>query len=84
MNVQDISAHWVALHEALGLGAPIADEAHYERMLQAVDALIDDVDSLESGLLGGLVALLTDHIRATRLARTRGPTSARQPVCWRT
>jgi HTH-type transcriptional regulator / antitoxin HigA len=64
MNVQDISAHWVALHEALGLAAPIADEAHYERMLQAVDALMDDVDALESGPLGGLVALLTDRIRA--------------------
>jgi len=64
MNVQDISAHWVALHEALGLAAPITDEAHYERMLQAVDALMDDVDAIESGPLGGLVALLTDRIRA--------------------
>ena len=64
MNVQDISAHWVALHEALGLGAPIADDAHYERMLQTVDALMDDAGALESGPLGALVALLTDRIRA--------------------
>ena len=64
MNVQDISAHWVALHEALGLAAPIADDAHYERMLHTVDALMDNVGTLESGPLGALVALLTDRIRA--------------------
>ena len=62
MNLRDISAHWVALHETLGLGAPIADEAHYERMLEAVGALMDDVGRVRA-VGGGLVGLLTDRIR---------------------
>ena len=48
MNLRDISAHWVALHETLGLGAPIADEAHFERMLEAVGALMDDVGRIRA------------------------------------
>ena len=47
----------------MGLGAPIADAAHYERMLEAVGALMEDVAAVESGPLGGLAALLADRIR---------------------
>ena len=39
MNLNDISAHWVALHEQLGLGAPVAGKAQYERLLACVDEL---------------------------------------------
>lgn len=64
MNLNDISAHWVALHEALGLGGAIADEAHYERMLAAVDALMDGYDDQPDNPLGGLIALVADRIHA--------------------
>jgi len=62
MNLKDVSAHWVALHEQLGLGSAIADEAHYERMLDVAGRLMDD-PAVHEGPLGGLVALLADRIR---------------------
>ena len=82
MNLPDISAHWVALHKALGLGAPIADEAHYERMLEAVGALMEDVAAVDSGPLGGLVALLAERIREYEARCTPGPIPARRPRYW--
>jgi len=33
MNRNYIPVHWVALHEQFGLGAPIAGNAQYERLL---------------------------------------------------
>ena len=53
MNVQDVSAHWVALHEVLGLGAAIANEAEYLRVLAGVD----------DHPLWGLIGLAGDRIR---------------------
>lgn len=63
MNLQDISAHWVALHEALGLGAPIANEAEYEQSLAFVEAVFDDVAADPAHPLDGLVDLLAARIR---------------------
>jgi len=63
MNVNDISAHWVALHEQLGLGAPVAGKAQYERLLACVDALMDDYDDRPGNPLGGLLLLLAERIR---------------------
>lgn len=63
MNVRDIQSHWVALHEALGLGAPIADEAQYERALAFVDQVFDEVARDATHPLVGLVDLLADRIR---------------------
>ncbi len=63
MNLTDIASHWVALHEALGLGAPIADEAQYERLLALVDELFDSTAADPTHPLGGLVALLGERIR---------------------
>lgn len=63
MDLADISAHWLALHEALGLGAPITDEAHYEQMLAVVDQLFDAVAADAAHPLGGLVKILADRIR---------------------
>lgn len=62
MNLQDVRAHWVALHEQLGLGAPISDEARYEQLLDVVGRLMDD-PATHDGPLGGLVALLAERIR---------------------
>ena len=63
MNLQDISAHWVALHELLGLGAPIANEMQYEETLVFVEAVFDDVAANSAHPLDGLVDLLADRIR---------------------
>ncbi len=64
MNLRDVESHWVALHEALGLGSPIADEAQYERALAFVEQVFDQVAADPSHSLGGLVDLLADRIRA--------------------
>ena len=64
MNPRDVEAHWVALHEALGVGAPIADEAQYERVLDFVDQVHDQVAQDPAPPLGGLIDLLADRIRA--------------------
>ena len=64
MNLLDVQSHWVALHEALGMGAPLADEAQYGRALAFVDQVFDAVASDPSHPLGGLVDLLADRIRA--------------------
>lgn len=63
MNLQDISAHWVALHEALGLGAPISTEAQYRQALAFVEQAFDEVASDPAHPLDGLVALLANRIR---------------------
>lgn len=63
MNVHDIAAHWVALHERLGVALPIADEEQYLRLLDAVDSLVDQAGDDDAHPLSGLIALLGDHIR---------------------
>jgi len=63
MNLTDITAHWVALHESLGLGGPVRDEAHYDQLLGVVEALMGNVATLENSPLNGLVDLVADRIR---------------------
>jgi HTH-type transcriptional regulator/antitoxin HigA len=62
VNLQDISAHWVALHEALGVGAPITDEGAYERALAFVEQVFESGQA--EGPLAGLVAVVGDRTRA--------------------
>ena len=64
MNLTDVTAHWLALHEALGLGAPIQGEAQYEELLHAVNTLMDEASSADAGPMAGLLSLLADRIRA--------------------
>ncbi len=64
MNLSDITAHWVALHESLGLGGPVRDAAHRDQLMGVVEALMGDVSVLESGPMSGLVGLVADRIRA--------------------
>jgi HTH-type transcriptional regulator / antitoxin HigA len=63
VNVQSLCAPWVALHENLGLGGPIRDEAHYAQLLAVVDGIFDDVARDPANPFGGLVDLLADRIR---------------------
>lgn len=64
MNVEDITAHWVALHEALGLGRPITGERAYLAALAAVDQLVSAAEGDERSPLWGLVAVAGERIRA--------------------
>lgn len=63
MNVQSLCASWVALHENLGLGAPVRDEAHYAQLLDVVDHVADVVARDETSPLAGLLPVLADRIR---------------------
>ena len=62
MKLSDITAHWVALHEALGLGAAVRDEAHYAQLLEVAEKLMENTAALDAGPLGGLADLLGDRI----------------------
>ncbi|MBK7002779.1 MAG: transcriptional regulator [Burkholderiaceae bacterium] len=64
MNLTDITAHWVALHETLGLGGAVRDEAHYHQLMEVAESLMDDAPALDAGPLGGLAALLAERIHA--------------------
>lgn len=63
MNLRDITAHWVSLHEALGLGGPVRDEAHYHQLLTLVADLMGIAVANEASPLNGLLALVADRIR---------------------
>lgn len=63
MNVQSLCAPWVALHENLGLGAPVRDEEHYAQLLEVAEAVAESVAADETSPLAGLLPLLADHIR---------------------
>jgi HTH-type transcriptional regulator/antitoxin HigA len=64
MNLKDVAAHWVALHEQLGLGTPIADETEYGRALAVVDRLVEATQGDDAHPLWGLVAVAGERIRA--------------------
>jgi HTH-type transcriptional regulator / antitoxin HigA len=64
MNLRDVESHWVALHEALGVGAPIASEAQYERAFGFVEQVFDQVAADPTHPLAGLIDLLAERIRA--------------------
>ena len=54
----------MALHEALGIGAPIVDEAQYELALAFVERVFNSVANDPSHPMGGLVEVMADRIRA--------------------
>ncbi len=63
MNVRHVQAHWVALHQSLGLGAPFVNEAQYEQAMDFVDRIFVEVSSDPAHPLGGLPEFLADRIR---------------------
>ena len=63
MNVQSLCAPWVALHENLGLGGPVRDEAHYAMLLEVAEGVADLAAADEANPLAGLLPLLADRIR---------------------
>lgn len=63
MNVQSLCAPWVALHENLGLGVPVRDEAHYAQLLEVAEGVAELVAVDDASPLAGLLPLLADRIR---------------------
>ena len=63
MNVQSLGPPWGALHENLGLGAPVRDEAHYAQLLEVAEGVAELVAADETNPLAGLLPLLADRIR---------------------
>lgn len=63
MNVQSLCAPWVELHENLGLGGPVRDDAHHRQLLEVAEALMDELARDEASPFGGLVQLVADRIR---------------------
>lgn len=61
MNLEAIRSTWVAFEQTSGLG-PIRDEAHYARMVELADALIDTQQAGEDKALSGLFALVCELI----------------------
>lgn len=55
---------WIALHEALGIGAPIVDEAQYELALAFVERVFNTIANDPLHPMGGLVEVMADRIRA--------------------
>jgi HTH-type transcriptional regulator / antitoxin HigA len=64
MNVKDVTAHWVALHEALGLGSAIASEIEYAKALEQVAELVRVAEGQDDHPLWALVGLAGERIRA--------------------
>lgn len=63
MSVTDILAPWVAVNDALGLEAPIRDEAHYAELLAFVEECFERFGDNQSHPIFGLVSLVADRIR---------------------
>ena len=53
----------VALHEALGVGVPVRDAAHYAQLLEVAESLMENTTSIDASPLAGLAELPGDRIR---------------------
>lgn len=63
MSVADLLAPWAAINAALGLAAPIRDEAHYNELLAFVDESFERFGGDDAHPIFGLVSLVADRIR---------------------
>lgn len=63
MKVSDILDQWGAVHAALGLAAPIRDEAHCAEMLAFVDECFERFGADDAHPVFTLVALVADRVR---------------------
>ncbi len=64
MKVSDILDPWGAVHAALGLAAPIRDDAHHAEMLAFVEECFERFGADDAHPVFTLVALVADRIRA--------------------
>ena len=64
MSIAEVVAPWLALHDALGIATPIANESQYVAMVDFAESLADSLPDDANDPRWGLVQLLTDRIRA--------------------
>lgn len=62
MTLAKITAPWLALHSALGVAAPIKDEAHYERLVEFSRQLAERLPDDANDPLWALVSLIAERI----------------------
>ena len=62
MTLAEITAPWLALHSALGIAAPIQDQAHYERLVDFSQQLAERLPDDASDPLWALVSLIAGRI----------------------
>lgn len=63
MSMMDILTPWAAVNDALGLGAPIRDAAHYGELLEFVDEAFERFGADDAHPVFGLVSIVADRIR---------------------
>lgn len=63
MNLSEILAPWGAVNAALGLAAPIRDDAHHAEMLAFVDECFERFGRDDAHPVFTLVALVAERIR---------------------
>jgi HTH-type transcriptional regulator/antitoxin HigA len=64
MRVAELLAPWETINAALGLSAPIKNEAHYTQLLAFVDEAFDQFGGNDQHPIFTLVSLAADRIRA--------------------
>ena len=62
MTLAEITAPWLALHSALGVAAPIKDEAHYERLVEFSHHLAERLPDDANDPLWALVSLIAERV----------------------
>ena len=77
MTLAEITAPWLALHSALGVAAPIKDEAHYKRLVEFSQQLAERLPDDANDPLWALVSLIAERIaeyerKAHRRIRAQG------------
>lgn len=63
MSITDILAPWTAIDAAMGLSAPIRDEAHYAELLAFVEEAFEQFGDNDGHPVFGLVSIVADRIR---------------------
>ena len=80
MSVTDVLAPWAAINDALGLSAPIRDEAHYAELLAFVDEAFEQFGGNDEHPIFGLSRSWPTGSASTRRACTPGR-NCRRPSC---
>lgn len=63
MNVTELLAPWEAINAALGLSAPVRDEAHYTELLAFVDECFERFGAVDQHPVFALVDLVAVRIK---------------------
>ncbi len=81
MSVTDVLAPWAAINDALGLSAPIRDEAHYAELLAFVDEAFEQFGENDEHPIFGLGLDRGRPDPRVRGARAPPGRNCRRPSC---